>query len=247
MINKLKKMSRSVLVTIFFSMFGLGALVLKYFIFPFCKNEIQSYETLQKAWYIYIKLLTITGILKVNIKDAEKIKNIKNSIIVSTHPSFVDIVILMSIIPHSTCFVAERLAKNPFLKGVVGQLFILEGQETEVWLNEACQKLDKGLNLIIFPMGIRHRKNEYPKIKRGAALIAQKSGKNIIMLNLENSFDFLQIHQPFYDAGEETVMYDLDCLGEINTEECLHLYPDEVTFKTEVTKKISQVLYKKQI
>ena len=175
----------------------------------------------------------------------EKIRNIKNSVIVSTHPSFIDIVILISIIPYSTCFVAERLANNPILKGIVKLLFILEGQPLDKWLKETDKMLDKGLNVIIFPMGIRHRQNETPKIRRGASLIAQKSGKNIVLLDLKTSFDFLFIHQPFYEAGSESVVFNLDYLGEINTKEFLEKYPDDVTFKTEVTKEISKILYKK--
>lgn len=99
-----------------FGIFGIGALFIQYLIFPFQKNESEKQNTLQKSWEFFVWLLQKTGILKIEISDFEKIKNIKNSIIVSTHPSFADIIILMSLIPHSTCFVAERLTKNPFFK-----------------------------------------------------------------------------------------------------------------------------------
>ena len=92
--------------------------------------------------------------------------------------------------------------------------------------------------------GTRHRKNEYPKIRRGAALIAQKSRKNIVMLNIETDFDFLQIHQPIYDAGTKAVVYNLEYLNEIDINKFLEKFPDEVTFKTEITKQISATLYK---
>ena len=123
-------------------------------------------------------------------------------------------------------------------------LFIIEGQSIDDMLKETCNKFDENLNVIIFPMGIRHRKNEYPKIRRGTAFIAHKTGKNIVMLNLETSFDFLQINQPFYDAGSEPVIYSLEYLGDINTEDYKKQYTDEVTFKTEVTKQINKTLYK---
>ena len=93
-------------------------------------------------------------------------------------------------------------------------------------------------------MGIRHRQNEYPKIRRGTAMIAQKTKRNIVLLDLKTNFDFLQIHQPFYEAGSETVIYTLDYLDEINTEDYAKNFPDEVSFKTEITKKISEILYK---
>lgn len=235
---------RSIIAVIFFLLFGIGALFIRYCIFPLQKNRLDNYETLQRSWDFFINLLQKLRILKLQITDLDKIRNIRNSIIVSTHPSFLDIVILMSIIPHSTCFVAERLANNPFLKGMVKLLFIIEGQSIDDMLKETCNKFDENLNVIIFPMGIRHRKNEYPKIRRGTAFIAHKTGKNIVMLNLETSFDFLQINQPFYDAGSEPVIYSLEYLGDINTEDYKKQYTDEVTFKTEVTKQINKTLYK---
>ena len=243
--RRFKHFIRSVLTIFLFGFFGIATLFFRYIIMPLNKNEMKNYETLQKSFAFFICLLETLKILNINANNLEKIRNIKNSIIVSTHPSFIDIVILISIIPYSTCFVAERLAKNPILQGMVKLLFILEGQPLENWLNEAEKMMDKGLNLIIFPMGIRHRQNETPKIRRGTAMLAQKTGKNIVLLDLKTSFDFLFIHQPFYEVGSETVLYSLNYLGEINTKEFIEKYPDEVTFKTQMTKEISKILYKK--
>ncbi len=240
----MKKFIRSTIVIGLFGIFGIGALFIQYLIFPFQKNEREKYNTLQKSWEFFVWLLQKTEILKIEISNIEKIKNIKNSIIVSTHPSFADIIILMSLIPNSTCFVAERLTKNPFLKGIVKTLFIPEASTIDVWLNKACEKLNEGFNVIIFPMGIRHREFETPKIRRGAALIAQKSERNIVMLNMKTSFDFLQINQPFYQAGEETVLFNIDYSGEINTTSELRKYPEDVTFRTQITKQITKTLYK---
>lgn len=238
------KLIRSITIISLFAFFGFGALFIRYFIFPFQKTVTEKHKTIQKSWQFFIWLIKKLHMIKLEIDNLEKISNIKNSIIVSTHPSFIDIVILMSIIPNSTCFVAKKLARNPFFKGIVDLLFILEVQSIDEWLNNTCKKLDSGLNVIIFPMGLRHKKIETPKIRRGTALIAQKSQKNIVMINLETNFDFLQTNQPIYEAGNKPVIYTVEYLGEINTKEILNKYPDEVTFKTIITKEISSTLYK---
>ena len=248
---KIKKLIRTLLVIIGFSIFGFGAIILQNIILPLVKVTLKKddviklkfNEILQKSWQFFIGLLKFFGIIRIDSKDIEKLKNIKNSIIISTHPSYIDVLILISIIPHSTCFVAERLMNNIFFNKIVKLLFISEGQPVEQWSQEAVEMLDNGFNLIIFPMGIRHRKNEHPKIRRGTALLAQKTKKNIIMINMETNFDFLQIHQPFYEAGSETVVYNVKYLGKIDTEEFLNKYSDEVTFKTELTKYIAKTLY----
>ena len=234
---------RSFLSVFLFLYFGVGALYVRFCVFPFQKNKSDSYKTLQNSWIFFIKLMQKLKILKLEINNLDKIRNIKNSIIVSTHPSFIVIVVLMSIIPNSTCFVAERLSKNLLLKDIVKLLFIVNNQSVDDMIKETSKKFDENLNLIIFPMGIRHRKNEYPQIRRGTSLIASKTGRIIVMLNLETSYDFLQINQPFYDIGSEPVIYSIDYLGKIVTEDYKKQYPDDVTFRTEVTKQITKTLY----
>ena len=233
------KFYRSLIITYLFALFGIGALFIRYLIFPFQKNKIKNYETLQKSWQIFISHMEFFKIINLNID--KNIKDVKNSIIVSTHPSFIDIVILMSIIPHSTCLVAKKLSKNPFFKGIVKLLFIVNGENVENLTNNKLLKNE--LNIIIFPMGGRHRKNEHPKIHRGAALLAQKLNKNIVAINIENDFDFLQNRQPFYNAGDKTVNYRIKLITEINTKEYSNKYSDEVSFRTELTKKIRELLY----
>ncbi len=239
------KFFRGISVVILFGFFGISALVIRYLVFPFQKSRLENYKTLHKSWCFYVWLIKKLKIINLNVNNLEKIKNIKNSIIVSTHPSFIDILILMSIIPYSTCFVAQKLAKNPFFKGMVELLFILDSNNIDEWLKNSCQKLDEGLNLVIFPMGRRHDQIEFPKIRRGTALIAQKSKKNIVALDIKTDSKFLQINQPIYEAGNKPVEYVIDYLCDINTEEFLEKYEDEVTFKTELTKKIAKILYKK--
>ncbi len=240
----MKRFIRGAGVVFFFAFFGLSALFVRYFVFPFIKTKHEDYDMLRKLWKFFVGILCKVKIINVKVDEIEKLKNIKNSIIVSTHPSYIDILLLISIIPNSTCFVAQKLANNLFFKDIVDLLFILDSNNIDEWLNKACEKLNNGLNIIIFPMGSRHDKNEHPKIRRGASLIAFKSQRNIVALNIETSYRFLSINQPIYDVGDKTVDYKIEYLDEINIKDFLAEYPDEVSFKTEVTRKISNILYK---
>ena len=238
-------------VVLCFVIFGLGGVFIRYFIliFPehFIKDEEKRLkvcsEILQKSWILFAKILKFFKIIKVDDNQAERLKTIKNSIIVSTHPCFLDVVVLMSIIPYTTCFAAEKIGKNIFFKGMAELLFVLESEDTQVWEKNALDKLEKGFNVLIFPMGGRHKKDEHPKIRKGAAHLAQKSGKNIVMLKLEMSYEFLTRNQPIYEIRPDAPEYDMRYLGEINTKEMLEKYPDEVTFKQKVTDLIKKTLY----
>lgn len=252
MLNRFKRLYRGLTVTACFVVFGIGALVIRYLVFPIqgltikdnTQKKYQYSETLHKSWKFFVYLLEFLKVIKIKSDDLEKIKNIRNSIIVSTHPSYIDILILMAIIPYSTCFVAHKLTNNPFFKGMVELLFIPEGLSIDEILNKTSKVLEEGFNVIIFPMGTRHRKEEYPKIHRGTALIAQETNTNIAALSIETNQDFLQTNQPIYDAGTDTIEYNISWLEEINISDFSNTYSDKVDFRTNLTKRIANILYK---
>ena len=157
------KKIRSVIVTLMFGIFGAGSILLNFLVFPPLKlffhgdklARINS-DIIRMSWNFFIFLNTITGLIKVDIKKLEKIEN---KVIVSTHPSFIDIVVLVSLIPYSTCFVKKELAHNPILKNLISSIFITNEVELEELKSQSKKIIDKGFNVIIIPTGIRHRRN----------------------------------------------------------------------------------------
>ena len=101
---------------------------------------------------------------------------------------------------------------------------------------------NNGFNILIFPSGIRHKKEEQPKIRKGASLIALNAEKDIVPIIMYTNFDFLQIGQPFYDAGEKPVTYTIQALDKIDIKPFLE-YKDEVSQKKDLTKEIKKALY----
>lgn len=244
------KIIRSFLVLLSFFIFGVGAVILNFTLFPLAKIFIKNKELLyfysdviHSTWAWFVKLIISFGIMNLNVENLAKIKQIKNRVIVSTHPSFIDIVILIGLIPRTTCIVKSALAKNPILSNLVSSIFILEDETLDNMKKHTKKMLDNGFNVIIFPSGIRHRKNEYPKIHKGAATIAMNAKGNIAVLKLYTDYDFLFINQPIYEAGEQKVNYDLSYVGEIDMKSELEKTDNEIVIKKNITKMIKFALY----
>ena len=241
---------RSVLVLLSFVIFGIGAIFLNFIIFPmakfFLKDRQLLYfysETIYNTWKWFVRILIFFKIIKLNITDLDNIKQIKQKIIVATHPSFIDILILIALIPRTTCIVKYSLSKNPILFNLVNSIFIMEDESLENLKEHTKRMIDNGFNVVIFPMGIRHRRNEFPKIKKGAATIAMNANCNIVALKYYTDFDFLFINQPVYEAGEKTVTYDLSYVGEIDVKSMLQNSENEIVKKKNITKMIASSLY----
>ncbi len=241
---------RSLLVLLSFVIFGIGAIFLNFIIFPmanfFLKDNQLLYfysDIIHNTWKWFVRILIFFKIIKLNITDLDNIKQIKQKIIVATHPSFIDILILIALIPRTTCIVKYSLSKNPILFNLVNSIFIMEDESLEKLKEHTKKMIDNGFNVVIFPMGIRHRRNEFPKIKKGAATIAMNANSNIVVLKYYTDFDFLFISQPVYEAGEKAVTYDLSYIGEIDVKSMLQNSENEIVIKKNITKMIAFSLY----
>ena len=233
------KYIRSILAVFCFFIFGIGAVILNFLLFPFIKNnkELCS-DIIHYTWKFFVNLMMWLKLFRLDIK---KLGKIKNKVIVSTHPSFIDIVILIALIPRSTCFVKKELAHNPILKNLVTSIFITNEVELEELKSESKKMLDRGFNVIIFPSGIRHRRDEFPKIRKGASLVALNAGKNIVPVRMFSDRDFLFINQPFYAVSDRCVNLEIEQMREINIADFIG--ESEIITKQRLTNKIEDELY----
>lgn len=235
------KKIRSILVTICFLIFGIGSILFNFLLFPFIQKDKElCSKIIQKSWRFFTNIMIGFGLIKLDIR---KLCEIKNKVIVCTHPSFIDIVILIALIPKSTCFVKKELAHNPILKNLVNSIFITNEVELDELKSQSKKMLDMGFNVIIFPSGIRHRKNEFPKIKKGASLVALNASKNIVPIRIFSDDDFLFINQPFYAVGNRVVTFEITVCDEIKLDD--YRNDSEIIEKREITKAIEKALYSK--
>lgn len=233
------KYIRSILAVFCFFIFGIGAVILNFLLFPFIKNnkELCS-DIIHNTWRFFVNLMMFLKLFRLDVKKLEKIEN---KVIVSTHPSFIDIVILIALIPRSTCFVKKELAHNPILKNLVTSIFITNEVELDELKSESKKMLDRGFNVIIFPSGIRHRRDEFPKIRKGASLVALNAGKNIVPVKVFSDRDFLFINQPFYAVSDRCVNFEIEQMREINIADFIG--ESEIITKQRLTNKIEDELY----
>lgn len=153
----------------------------------FCKIARAVIFIFFKAFVWEMRLL---GILTLHVEHRERLKNIEPSVIVANHPSFLDIVILFSLIPKVTCIVKGSLADTPFVRHIVRPLYIPNSIPFEAQLKRVQESLAHGEPLVIFPEGTRTVPGEPMTFKKGAARFALFSGRPV---------------QPIYIGGNQKV------------------------------------------
>lgn len=231
------------------TVFGVGAVILAVFVFPFIRLftlRRKDFGVVARAYvsHTFRVFLGFLNLLHVSIRKVENeddYRNIHSKIIIANHPSLLDFVYIMSLVPNSTCIVRGGLTKTP-LRGVIKQAYITNTTTFEDMCVE-CKKLtDIGCNVIIFPEGTRtprHGKNNY---KKGAARIALYCGCDVQPVFIGGSDKYgLGKHDPLWSYNHvEPYLYDFKKLPVISIEEYTDL--SEPIAAKRLTDKMEEVL-----
>lgn len=194
--------------------FGLGGLLSSLTILPLLRFWPGTPEAriirVQKAVHFmfkgFVAMLTWAGVIKVSTHNAELLRNAKGVIVIANHPSLVDVVVLISLMPNAGCIVKQGLWRNPFLRGVVSCAGYIPNRGAELMLEDCREVLARGTNLIIFPEGTRTvfglTINEFA---RGAANIAIRTQADILPVVLRTNVRGLTKEQPWYEIPRQTM------------------------------------------
>jgi len=201
-----------------FSVFGLGGLILTLIVFPLInlvvpvKSRVRvARKVVSQTFRFFIALIDFLGIFDFDLAEAERfLADQKGKVIVANHPSLIDVVILISIVPHADCVVKKELWKNPFLKGVVKAANYIKNDENPEILLESCRKsLEKGYSLVIFPEGTRTKPGQSVKLQRGASNIALRCEADVVPVVIECHPTTLTKNEPWYKIPERKAQFSV--------------------------------------
>ncbi|VVD90647.1 phospholipid/glycerol acyltransferase [Pandoraea cepalis] len=113
------------------------------------------------------------GVIRFDIQNAEKLRHLGRAIVIANHPSYMDVMVLLSLMPRACCIVTSRHWRNPLFAGIVRAAGYLrnDGGPSLVGASEAA--LADAVPLIVFPEGTRSpSRGQLGKFSRGFAHIA---------------------------------------------------------------------------
>lgn len=213
---------------LFYFLFGLGAVFVSIFVFPFIRLftlkkkdfGIVARRFISFVFRSFLGILKILRGTKIIISNKDDYKNLQGKVIVANHPSILDFVYIMSLVPNATCIVRGGLTKTP-LAGVIKQAYITNTTNFDDVCVECKRLVEKGCNVIIFPEGTRtprHGRNSY---KKGAARIALFCNCNVQPIFIGGSDKYgLGKHDKLWSTNPvEQYLYDFKLLPEIDIQE----------------------------
>ncbi len=182
---------RVVATAIAFSVFGIGGMALRILAFPFLalfvRDRTQRIRyarlTIHHAFRAFIGLMRALGILRYRIEGLEKLGR-GGQLVLSNHPTLIDVVFLISMLPNADCIVKSSLARNPFTRGPVRATNYICNDVGADLVRDCIASIKMGNSLVIFPEGTRTPVDGVMTLQRGAANIAVRGGCDIIPVTI---------------------------------------------------------------
>ena len=127
-----------------FVLFGVGALFISLTVFPLLRLSTRDRDVarrriqhgMQHTFRLYMEIMRVLGILTYEVEGVERLRE-PGRLIVANHPTLLDVVLLVSLMPEVDCIVKRGLWRNPFLRWPVSWAAYIPNSEGEE-LVEGC-------------------------------------------------------------------------------------------------------------
>jgi 1-acyl-sn-glycerol-3-phosphate acyltransferase len=177
-VKKLNYAWRLIATGFSFVLFGLVALLLALSMTPLIRlfpsaspTRKLTRHSIQKTSWCYVRIMRCLGVLSFQLENIDRL-NRPGILVIANHPTLLDAIFLMSVMPDTTFIVKAAMARNLITRWIVKAAGYIPNDEVGVELLEkAAVAIRSGNSLMIFPEGTRTEDSGI-KFKRGAANIA---------------------------------------------------------------------------
>lgn len=179
--SRLNYYQRLLSTAIAYVAFGVGGLCIYLcypvlWLLPLSADNKRRYgqRLIHHSFRFFIFLMKALGIYTYEVHGREKLVE-SGQLIIANHPSLIDVVFLLSLIPETNCIVRGGLIRNPFTRGPLKTADYIVNEDPEQLIADCAETLTKGHSLLIFPEGTRTKPNQPLQFKKGTANIALRS------------------------------------------------------------------------
>ena len=215
-----------------FAELGIGGFILATTVIPLSTLFVRDEQTrnrrarsiIRSSFRLYILMLQLLGVIKLEVTGGEKLSVCKGKLVVANHPTLLDIVLLMAVLPDANCVVKSELWHNPLLRPVVRTAgYIRNDYEPEALIEKCRDALHAGSNLIIFPEGTRSAPGKLLPFQRGFAHIAILAGAGIQPITITCEPIMLTKDQPSYRIPRSRPHFRIEVGDEVDAKRFLDL------------------------
>lgn len=171
-----------------FAMFGVCGVLFSVLVFPLAwlwphRASRQRAVTTVIHWFFraLVALLRRVGVMELEVSGADALRAGDPAIVVANHPTYLDVMVLLSLTPRACCVVKNAHWSNPCFWGIVRAAEYVSNADPAELVEAGARQLTAGYTMIIFPEGRRSpAPNRLHAFSRGFAHMALKAGAPIV-------------------------------------------------------------------
>jgi 1-acyl-sn-glycerol-3-phosphate acyltransferase len=169
-----------------FTCFGLGALLLGFTLWPVLRlsstdpriGVARVQRAVSASMRLFVWLMKSLGLLTYEVRGREQLAA-RGQFVIANHPTLIDVVFLVGLMPEVDCIVKQALWRNVFLRWPVYWAGYISNATGEGLVAACAAALADGRSLIVFPEGTRTRPGDPLNFQRGAAQIALAAQRDL--------------------------------------------------------------------
>lgn len=222
-----------------FVVFGLAGLL---FYFPFGPwlrfrhkdptERRQAARRLVAGWFgIFLRLCEALGTIRVVVKNPEALRA-PGLLLAPNHPSLLDIVVLLSLLPNGTTVVKESLVHNFFTRAPIRNAGYLPNTLGAEAVEHAREELASGASLVIFPEGTRTPcdlpEGTYPRMHRGIAVLALETDTPLTPVRITARPRWLTKEVAWWHLPDEPMTLTVEVLPSLAVHPYRNRYNDRI-------------------
>lgn len=160
----------------------------------------------------FIAAMRGIGLIDYRIIHGERLQQ-PGRLLLANHPTLIDALFLLAHTPNAGCIVKGRLASHPVTRGVIQAAGFIANREPRRVIAAACEALENGQPLIVFPEGTRSAPGAPIRLRRGGAAIAIASGAAITPVRIHCEPSTLIKGCPWYRVAPRRPRFTIE-IGE---------------------------------
>lgn len=209
--------------TLFWIFFGLVGLVMGFVVFPLVyvlvrdprARQVMARKLISGAFSVFVWTACTSRLISLRITGTEHVNPDGGQLILASHPTLIDVVILISMFPQVDCVVKEAVTRNPVLGMSVRSANYISNREPADLLESCVERLRSGASLLLFPEGTRSVPGQPLKFKLGAAEVGIRARAKILPVVIDCQPRMLAKHVPWYRIPSSAPRFSITVLPEV--------------------------------
>lgn len=206
--------------------FGLSGLLFSLVLFPLaCCWPRRASRTRAVTWLIHwffralVRTLRITGVMELAVEGRAALRQGGPLVVIANHPTWLDVMVLLSLMPSACCVVKNSHWRNPCFWGIVRAAEYVSNADPVELLAAGQRRLAAGYALIVFPEGTRSKPDgSLHPFSRGFAYLALAQQAAVLPVLMECVPLAFAKHQRWFDIPERAFRIRVRVLAQVPAE-----------------------------